>query len=119
MSLLSQTSRNGHSTLTGPQPLDSFFITPQTNSFCFSFKLAFACANNISEYEALVVGPIEIHLKNLTVHGDSHKKGTENLKPHLIPYACKDEAAAPTVPYPYVQDQTWIPACRRLGKAFR
>lgn len=118
MSLLSQTSRNGHSTLTGPQPLDSFFITPQT------FLLqAFACANNISEYEALVVGlelAIEIHLKNLTVHGDSHKKGTENLQPHLIPYACKqDEAAAPTVPYPYVQDQTWIPACRRLGKAFR
>lgn len=97
--------------MTGPQPLDLAWYSShlkQNTSLSFSFKLAFACANNIAEYEALVVGlelAIEMNMKNLTVHGDSQliiKQVLNTYKvkePHLIPYACKqDEAAAPTVP---------------------
>ena len=50
------------------------FVSPEKNTFRYSFTLKFSCTNNIAEYEALLLGlKVASHhgIKKLHVIGDS------------------------------------------------
>ena len=50
------------------------FVSPNKETFRFSFTLTFTCTNNIVEYEALLLGlkvASKHNVKNLHVIGDS------------------------------------------------
>ena len=54
--------------------MGAILISPEGNDCPFTAKLIFDCTNNVTEYEACVMGlqaAIEKKIKKLTVYGDS------------------------------------------------
>lgn len=50
------------------------FITPQGDNITKAYWIAFPCMNNVSKYEALIIGlrmVVEWKIKELQVYGDS------------------------------------------------
>jgi ribonuclease HI len=70
-------------------------ILPDKGVTCFSYKMEFDCTNNISEYQALVLGlnlTIDMNIRYLHVKGDSYliisqvKRNFSAKKPRLRKY---------------------------------
>ena len=56
------------------QELELFFVSPNKNTFRYSFSLNFTCTNNVAEYDALLLGlKVATHhgIKKIHVIGDS------------------------------------------------
>jgi hypothetical protein len=70
-------------------------ISPDKGVTCFSYRLEFDCTNNISKYEALILGlnlTIDMNIRSLHVRGDSDliisqvKRNFSTKKPRLRKY---------------------------------